>query len=63
MHERESLSGGSLIDLPPADNRDGLDVVQSLANDLGFRHAALSGPAFEHALMARFDIDLFSNHC
>jgi len=62
MHKLESLPGGNLIDILPADNLDGLDAVQSLANDLGFRHATLSGTALQHALMARFDIDLFPNH-
>ncbi|HXH39245.1 MAG TPA: hypothetical protein VNN08_11505 [Thermoanaerobaculia bacterium] len=62
MHERESLPGGRLIDVPSADNRHGLDVVQSLTNDLGFRYATLSGPSLQHALMTRFDIDLFPNH-
>jgi hypothetical protein len=61
MHEPESLPGGSLIDLP-ADNCDGLDAVQSLTNDLGFRHATLSGTVFQHALVTRLDIDLFPNH-
>jgi len=27
MHELESLPGGSFINLPPANNRDGLNVV------------------------------------
>jgi hypothetical protein len=62
MHEPESLPSGSLIDLPLADDRDGLYAVQSLTNDLGFRHATLSGTALQHALVTRFDINLFPNH-
>src|SRR5258708_4367233 len=61
-HESESLPARSLINVPLTDNPNGLDAVQSLANDLGFRHATLPGPAFQHPLMTRFDIDLFPNH-
>lgn len=62
MHEFESLSDGDFIDHPSADNRNGLDAVQSLTNDRGFRHTTLSGTPFQHALVTRFDIDLFPNH-
>ena len=62
MHECESLPGCGLIDLPLSGNRDRFDAVQSLANDLGFRYATLSGPALQHALVTRFYVDLFPNH-
>ena len=62
MYEPERLTGGNLIDLRPVDNRHGLDAVQSLTNDLAFRHATLSGTELQHALVTRFDVDLLPNH-
>jgi len=62
MHEPERLSSCGLVDVLPANHCDALNAVESFTDNLGFRHATLFGPAFQHALMTRFDIDLFPNH-
>jgi hypothetical protein len=62
-HEGQSLSCGGWVTLFPPRNRSDLDAVKRLTNELCFRYAALTGPPLEHSIVARFDINLFPNHC
>ena len=61
-HECESLASGIRIDLATAGERPHLNAVERFTNELGLRHAALTGSSFQHSIMTRFYVDLFPNH-
>gem|GEM_PF-5233755 len=58
----ESLFQRGRIDVPPARAWSGLDIIESLTNELRLCDAALVGSPFQHLIVARFDANLFPNH-